>query len=275
VAAFYIRPNAETTAQLLNLLHDTESAPPHLTYCDTRISSLSRSKRSGGNLSVLLRECIDKAGQNVLLGDMSIADQERDDVLLRRAGKGDEEAFTLLYRRHQAALYRFALRMSGNTWAAEEIVQDVFMTLMRDPKKYDAARGTLGGFLYGVTRNRILKHLERLPREVPLEEKNEDGAGPGIVLQDGSTPAIQAEKRERAEQVWAAVLDLPADFRDAVVLCELEERSYEEAAQMIGCPIGTIRSRLHRGRALLMARLEMLRDAPRRAGVPWPAGVAK
>ncbi len=206
---------------------------------------------------------------------MSIADQERDDVLLRRAGKGDEEAFTLLYRRHQAALYRFALRMSGNTWAAEEIVQDVFMTLMRDPKKYDAARGTLGGFLYGVTRNRILKHLERLPREVPLEEKNEDGAGPGIVLQDASTPAIQAEKRERAEQVWAAVLDLPADFREAVVLCELEERSYEEAAQMIGCPIGTIRSRLHRGRALLMARLEMLRDAPRRAGVPWPAGVAK
>jgi len=88
---------------------------------------------------------------------MSIADQERDDVLLRRAGKGDEDAFALLYRRHQGALYRFALRMSGNAWAAEEIVQDVFMTLMRDPKKYDAARGTLGGFLYGVTRNRACR----------------------------------------------------------------------------------------------------------------------
>jgi RNA polymerase sigma-70 factor (ECF subfamily) len=69
------------------------------------------------------------------------------------------------------------------------------------------------------------------------------------------------------EQVWAAVLDLPPEFREAVVLCELEEKSYEEAAQMIGCPIGTIRSRLHRGRALLMARLEMLRDQPRRASV--------
>ena len=203
---------------------------------------------------------------------MRIADQERDDVLLRRAGKGDEEAFTLLYRRHQGALYRFALRMSGNAWSAEEIVQDVFMILMRDPKKYDAARGTLGGFLYGVTRNRILKHLQRLPREVPLNEKDENGAGPGIILQDPSTPAIQAEKRERAEQVWAAVLDLPADFREAVVLCELEERSYEEAAQMIACPIGTIRSRLHRGRALLMARLEMLRDAPRRASVAKGVG---
>ena len=200
-------------------------------------------------------------------GELSIADQERGDLLLRRAAKGDKEAFTLLYRRHQAALYRFALRMTGNAWAAEEIVQDVFMTLMRDPKKYDATRGTLGGFLYGVARNRVMKHLERLPREVSLEEKNDDGTGHGIVLQDATTPATQAEKRERVEQVRSAVLDLPTEFREAVVLCELEEMSYEEAAQMAGCPIGTIRSRLHRGRALLMARLEMLRGSPRRASV--------
>lgn len=193
---------------------------------------------------------------------MSKADQERDDLLIRRAGKGDEDAFLVLYRQHQAALYRFALRMTRNAWAAEEIVQDVFMTLMRDPKKYDATRGTLGGFLYGIARNRIMKHLERLPREIPLEEKNEDGTGTGIVLQDASTPATQAEKRERSEQVWSAVLELPAEFREAVILCELEERSYEEAAQLAGCPIGTIRSRLHRGRALLMARLEILRGAP-------------
>lgn len=198
---------------------------------------------------------------------MRIGEQERDDVLLRRAAKGDEEAFVLLYRRHQAAMYRFALRMTGNAWAAEEIVQDVFMTLMRVPRKYDSTRGTLGGFLYGIARNRVMKHLERLPREVSLEEKNEDGIGSGIVLQDASTPATQAEKRERADQVRAAVLDLPPEFREAVVLCELEELSYEEAAQMAGCPIGTIRSRLHRGRALLMARLEMLRDLPRRASV--------
>jgi RNA polymerase sigma-70 factor (ECF subfamily) len=196
---------------------------------------------------------------------MRIAEPERDDVLLRRAARGDEEAFTLLYRRHQAALYRFALRMTGNNWAAEEIVQDVFMTLMRQPKKYDASRGTIGAFLYGITRNRIMKHLERLPREVALEEKNEDGTGPGIVLQDNATPATWAEKRERVEQIRAAVLELPAEFREAVVLCELEEMSYEEAAAMAGCPIGTIRSRLHRGRALLLAKLEMLRDVPRRA----------
>lgn len=218
-----------------------------------------------GNFFTARRELIVKTGQNVLSGEMRITDQERDDVLLRRAAKGDEEAFTLLYRRHQAAMYRFALRMTGNTWAAEEIVQDVFMTLMRDPKKYDATRGALGAFLYGVARNRVMKHLERLPREISLEEKNEDGTGAGIVLQDASTPAMWAEKRERRQQVRAAILELPVEFREAVVLCELEEMSYEEAAQMAGCPIGTIRSRLHRARALLMAKLEMFRDVPRRA----------
>jgi RNA polymerase sigma-70 factor (ECF subfamily) len=112
-----------------------------------------------------------------------------------------------------------------------------------------------------------MKHLERIPREVPLEEKNEDGTGTEIVLRDDLTPAKWLETRERMHQVRAAVLDLPAEFREAVVMCELEEMSYEEAAQRTGCPIGTIRSRLHRGRALLLAKLEILRDAPRRMKV--------
>ena len=197
---------------------------------------------------------------------MSIPEQERDDVLLRRAARGDEESFTALYRRHQAALYRFALRMSGNIWAAEEIVQDVFMTLMREPKKYDASRGPVGAYLFGIARNRVMKHLERLPRELSLEDQNHNGDGTPArdIAVNPFTPAHWAEQRERSERVRAAVLELPAEFREAVVLCELEELSYEEAAQLSGCPIGTIRSRLHRGRALLLAKLEMLRDAPRR-----------
>jgi RNA polymerase sigma-70 factor (ECF subfamily) len=232
----------------------------------SRTSNLDGNTRgSRGNFLIQRKEVLGKAGQDVVPGETGIAEQDRDVVLLRQAAKGDEDAFALLYRRHQAALYRFALRMTGSAWAAEEIVQDVFMTLMRDPKKYDAGRGTLGAFLYGVGRNRVMKHLERLPREVSLEEKNEDGTGSGIVLQDAFTPGMWAEQRERRAQVRAAVLELPAEFREAVVLCELEEMSYEEAAQMAGCPIGTIRSRLHRGRALLLAKLEMLRDIPRRA----------
>jgi RNA polymerase sigma-70 factor (ECF subfamily) len=204
-----------------------------------------------------------KAGRQP--GEMPIDSRERDDVLLRRSANGDEEAFTLLYRRHQAPIYRFALRMTGNTWAAEEIVQDVFMTLVREPKKYDAERGALGAFLYGVARNRIMKHHERLPREVPLLNPEDDGFVGYPRAVDSATPAHWAELRERRDHVRAAVLELPADFREAVALCLLEEMSYEEAAQCLQCPVGTIRSRLHRGRALLLAKLEMLRDAPKRA----------
>src|SRR5215471_3474366 len=198
-------------------------------------------------------------------GEMHIEAQERDDVLLKRSAKGDEEAFTQLYRRNQAPIYRFALRMTGQPWAAEEIVQDVFMTLVREPKKYDPGRGPLGAFLYGIARNRVMKHLERQPREFSLELKDDEGETKILEAVDNRTPAQWAELRERRERVRSAVLSLPPEFRETVVLCELEEMSYEEAARALECPVGTVRSRLHRGRALLLAKLEMLRESPRRA----------
>jgi RNA polymerase sigma-70 factor (ECF subfamily) len=195
---------------------------------------------------------------------MNIPEKDQDEALLKRSAKGDEEAFTALYRRHAAPLYRFALRMTGSGWGAEEIVQDVFMTLIREPGKYDAQRGSLPAFLFGIARNKVMKHNERQPREISLVERSDDGRGPGITLRDPFTPAMWAEQRERLEKVRAAVKELPVEFRETVVLCELEELSYEQAAQLLDCPIGTIRSRLHRGRALLLAKLEMLRDAPQR-----------
>jgi len=201
---------------------------------------------------------------DVAPGEMQIDSIVKDDVLLRKSARGDEEAFTQLYRRHQAPLFRFALRMAGNRWAAEEIVQDVFMTLMRDPRKFDVERGTLGGYLYGIARNRIMKHQERLPRELPLELEVEDGNSALARLSEEKTPAQWAELQQRREMVREAVMELPMEFREAIVLCELEEMSYEQAATALECPIGTIRSRLHRGRALLLAKLEILRDAPKR-----------
>ncbi len=197
-------------------------------------------------------------------GEMKIDERLSDGALLRRAAKGDEDAFRVLYARHQGALYRFALRMIGSAWAAEEVVQEVFLTLIRDPKKYDAQRGPFLAFLFGITRNRVMKHFERTPRETTLEEGTEHSASAHAMLQDSRTPAHWVEQQERFARVRAAVLELPPEFREVVVLCELEELSYEEAAQRIGCPIGTVRSRLHRGRALLLAKLEILRESPRR-----------
>jgi RNA polymerase sigma-70 factor (ECF subfamily) len=110
-----------------------------------------------------------------------------------------------------------------------------------------------------------MKHLERLPRELPLEVRGDDGESKGLDVADTRTPAHWAEIRERRECVRSAVLSLPAEFRETVVLCELEELSYEEAARILDCPLGTVRSRLHRGRALLLAKLEMLREPPKRA----------
>ena len=195
---------------------------------------------------------------------MKIRPNDQDEELLKRSAKGDEEAFAALYRRHADVLYRFAFRMTGSSWGAEEIVQDVFMTLVREPAKYDTERGTLAAFLFGIARNKIMKYNERLPREISLVERQEDGSGGGLTLRDSFTPAMWAEQRERLEKVRAAVMELPIEFRETVVLCELEEMTYDQAARMLDCPIGTIRSRLHRGRALLLAKLEMLRDAPRR-----------
>ena len=197
--------------------------------------------------------------------EMQIDLQVSEEVLLRRSAAGDENCFTELYRRHQGPLFRFALRMTGSAWAAEEIVQDVFMTLVRDPNKYDSSRGTVGAFLYGVARNRIMKHVERAPRDLPLLERGDTGYHVLPQTIDQVTPAHSAELNERRERVHRAVTELPVEFREAVVLCLLEEMSYEDAARMLDCPIGTVRSRIHRGRALLLAKLEILREVPKRA----------
>jgi RNA polymerase sigma-70 factor (ECF subfamily) len=210
----------------------------------------------------------------------------REGELLRRIARGDEDAFVHVYRAHQASLYRFALRMTGRAEAAEEIVQDVFMVLLREPQRYDASRGPLAAYLFGITRNRVLKHFERAPREVPLEEEGSSN-GNGLARYAGSSngshaksPAALAEQGQRAAQVREAVLSLPQEFRETVVLCELEELSYEETARLLDCPIGTVRSRLHRARALLLAKLEMWRNSPRQAaasgaGAGLGAAIAK
>jgi RNA polymerase sigma-70 factor (ECF subfamily) len=98
----------------------------------------------------------------------------QDLALLRRMMAGEEEAFTLLYRLRHPAIYRFALRMSGNAALAEDVTQEVFMTLIRDARRFDPTRGTLGGFLFGVARNHLRKRWEEDRRLVPLENESAD-----------------------------------------------------------------------------------------------------
>ncbi|HUJ41028.1 MAG TPA: RNA polymerase sigma factor [Candidatus Acidoferrales bacterium] len=181
------------------------------------------------------------------------------EALLRRAAAGDEDAFRALYRQLSGAIYRFALHMSGNEGVAEEVTQEAFLVLVRDPGRYDPARATLKSFLYGVARNHTLRALEKESRFAPFAEEQTDLSGESYSEISIADPAANASedllRREQIARVRRAVLALPPVYREAVVLCDLQEMSYEEAARALSCAPGTLRSRLHRGREILATRL--------------------
>jgi RNA polymerase sigma-70 factor (ECF subfamily) len=170
-----------------------------------------------------------------------------DDELLAAARNGDEAAFTELYRRRQGAVYRFALHMSGDTAVSEDVTQEVFLALLEGGGRFDPSRGTLLSFLYGIARNLVLRRLERTHPE--------DSQAPADELAAEEDVLDDLTRRETIEAVRSAVLSLPVLYREAVVLCDLEDVSYDEAAMALGCPLGTVRSRLSRGRAMLAQKL--------------------
>lgn len=177
---------------------------------------------------------------------------------------GDERAFTALYRRWQGPLYRFVLRMTGREALAEDAVQETFLVVARGATGYDAARGSVAGWLFGVARNQALGRVRYEGRFVPLAP---DGhATPREAPGAEGDPHAELLRREDVARVRGALLALPETFREAIALCDLSGLSYEDAAQAMGCPVGTVRSRLHRGRALLAERL-LAAEAPA-AGAP-------
>jgi RNA polymerase sigma-70 factor (ECF subfamily) len=174
--------------------------------------------------------------------------------LLRSMLAGDEEALALLYRRRQAAVYRFALQMSGSKSIAEDVTQEVFLFLMREGQVFDPARGSLSAFLLGVARNHVLRRLRVEQLLAPLGD-DEDEEIPSLHATSDFCPLEDLTRAETIESVRKAVLSLPPKYREVVVLCELQDLSYVETAEILDCAIGTIRSRLHRARALLLEKL--------------------
>jgi len=177
-----------------------------------------------------------------------------DEELLRRSAAGDEDAFTALYRRRHPSVYRFALHMSGRPDLADEVTQDVFLTLIREPACYDAGKGALSSFLIGIARNCVLRHIERDRRHVYVEDSAEFDAEA-----EGYDVLGELSREQAVETVRQAVLTLPPAYREAIVLCDLEEMPYAGAAEVIGVPVGTVRSRLNRGRGLLLEKLRTIR----------------
>ena len=193
---------------------------------------------------------------------MTSAPVETDDELLLRMQSGDEEAFLTLYRRRQAGLFRFALHMSGSMPVAEDVTQEVFLALLRQDCGYAPDRGTLSGYLFGIARKLVLRHLDRGRLDVVLDTDSDDFAQPELAVLDD--PLLDLTRREGIDALRRAVQALPRRYREVVVLCDLEEVDYADAAVALGCPIGTVRSRLHRARGLLLEKLHQERN-PRQA----------
>ncbi|HSE18025.1 MAG TPA: RNA polymerase sigma factor [Pyrinomonadaceae bacterium] len=190
---------------------------------------------------------------------MNLKSELNDSELLRLMLAGDEEALALLYRRRQGGIYRFALQMSGSKSIAEDVTQEVFLFLMREGHVFDPSRGALSAFLLGVARNHVLRRLRVEHLLAPLGDDQEDDA-PLLLPSTDTCPLEDLTRAETIESVRKAVLSLPAKYREVVVLCELQDVSYGDSAEILGCAIGTVRSRLHRARALLLAKLRPASD---------------
>lgn len=187
-----------------------------------------------------------------------------DGELHRAALKGSGEAMAAIYRRHGGLIYRFTLQMSRNETVAEEITQEVFLALLTQMDRFDATRGALSTWLCGIARRQLWKHLERSGNANHGDFEDESAEEP-ICPSDG--PAQLLLRREAVDAVRAGLEQLPLVLREALVLCALEEMSYEDAAQVLAVPVGTVRSRLHRAKAQLaeLLRAEMDNTARRRA----------
>jgi len=192
-----------------------------------------------------------------------------DDDLLRRIIAGEEEAFVSFFARWQKRIYRFALHMSGSASVAEDVTQETFMSVIRDASRFDPALGTPSAYLFGIARNQVLRRLEKDRMLVPFPEPGEMSNGGKANGSNGhraaSVPPVDLARQQTIEHVRDAVLSLPEHYREVVVLCDLQEMSYEEAAAALACAIGTVRSRLHRARSLLAAKLFELRQAQPKA----------
>jgi RNA polymerase sigma-70 factor (ECF subfamily) len=168
--------------------------------------------------------------------------------LVQRAAAGDRAAFAAIYERHRTVVYRFARLMSGSDAAAEDVTQEVFVTLIHTLPTYEPQRAGLLTYLYGVARNVTRNRLRRDRRFVALET----AATAAAPADDPHDAASRAQERVLLRR---AILSLPSRYREAVILSDVQGLSYAEAARVLHVPVGTVRSRLSRGRQMLTARL--------------------
>lgn len=169
-------------------------------------------------------------------------------ALLVRLSAGDTAALDALYRREAGAVYRYALAMAGDAAAAADATHDAFVALATRPAGFDPTRGALGAYLAGIARHALLAL-----RRVAHEALDEDGADAQVA--PAASPEDLQVRRQGRDALWRAIRELPWPLREALVLVDLQERPYSQAAAIAGCELNTLRTRLHRARQRLAALL--------------------
>lgn len=192
-------------------------------------------------------------------------EREWDQVLVDRAKQGERQAFDQLVSKYQRRLLRLLVRIVHDPAEAEDVVQETFIKAYRGLRHFrgDAAFYT---WLYRIGVNTAKNHLARLARRAPTatgtDAEQADAQERSELLHDISTPESMLASKQIAETVNAAIDALPLELRTAIVLREIEGLSYEEIADVMACPIGTVRSRIFRAREVVAERLRPLLGLP-------------
>ena len=175
-----------------------------------------------------------------------------------------------IVREHSARVYRLAYRLTGDQHEAEDLTQDVFVRVFRSLERYRP--GTFEGWLHRITTNLFLDKVRRRQR-IRFDALTEELAARLPLRATGTDPEQVYAMTHLDGDIQQALLALPPQFRAAVVLSDIEGYTYQEVAETMGIKMGTVRSRIHRGRALLRQSLEHRRPAPARpaVGLPRPA----
>jgi RNA polymerase sigma-70 factor (ECF subfamily) len=188
---------------------------------------------------------------------MSVMTEPTDADLLVRLASGDRDALAIIFRRHHGTVYRFSRQMLGSKDAAEDITQDVFVALTKSAGRFNPEVASLSTYLYGIARNLVLQRYKR--SRTRIEVNIDEAAGErDAAFATSSDPADTLARAQATRQLRLAILRLPVHYREVVVLCALNGLSYEDAATIAGCPVGTVRSRLSRARQMLIERCRSL-----------------
>ena len=180
-----------------------------------------------------------------------MADQITDERLLEQAANGDTAAFQILYERYRDPVFRFAYRLLGSVEAAEDVAHDCFLSLIKQPGRFDSTRASLRTYVYAAARNLAAKRYNSFARETNIEALDEEPR-----MADRHEPIRRVLDDELAGEVERAIASLPPLQREALVLFEYEDLSLSEIAAVVGVDSGAVKARLFRARETLRVRLD-------------------